>query len=209
MQPARLLAPQHAGVHDVGLLRGHHLVLALARQLEGDGADAADFAGLVALGVERLELAVRQLGAAARLAEIDAARQLADDHDVEALDDLGLERAGIDQRIEHLGRPQVGEQVHLLAESQQPAFGLLVELDIVPFRPADRAEQHGVGFERALHGVVAQRHAVLVEGGAAHHVFLDVEADGALLPHPGDDLAHFVHDFGADAVARQHQQIAV
>ena len=41
---------------------------------------------------------------------------------------------------------------------------------------------------------------MLVESGAADHVFRDVEADRALLAHPGDDLAHFVHDFGADAV---------
>ena len=86
----RLLAPQHAGVHDVGLLGRQHLVAALARQLEGDGADAADLAYRVALGVECLDLALGVGLAAARLAEIDAAGQLADDHDVETFDDLGL-----------------------------------------------------------------------------------------------------------------------
>src|SRR6185436_3921191 len=112
-------------------------------------------------------------------------------------------------RVEHLGRPQVGEQVHLLAQPQQATLWLLVELDVVPLRAADRAEQHGVGLERGLHRGVAERHAVFVEGGAAHHVFLDVETDRALLGHPGDDLAHFIHDFGADAVAWQHQQVAI
>jgi hypothetical protein len=104
---------------------------------------------------------------------------------------------------------KVGEEVHLLAQAQETTLGLLGEVGGVPLRPTDRAEQHGIGLERRLHRIVRQWHAMLVEGGAADHVLLDVEADRALLAHPGDDLAHFVHDFGADAVARQHQQIAI
>ena len=71
------------------------------------------------------------------------------------------------------------------------------------------ADEHGVVFERRLHGVVAERHAMLIEGGATDPVFLDVETDRALPAHPDDDLADFVHHFGADAVTGQHQQIAV
>ena len=209
MQLGRLFAPQHAGVHHVGLLRGEDLVLALARQFEGDGADAADLGGRVALRVEGLDLAGGVDVAAARLTEIHAAGQLADDHDVEALDDLGLQRGGVDQRVEHLGRAQVGEEVHLLAQAEQAAFRLLAEVGGVPLRAADRAEQNGIGFQRGLHGVVAERHAVLVERGATDQVLGDVEADRALLAHPGNDLADFVHHLGADAVAGQHEQIAI
>ena len=209
VQLGRLFAPQHAGVHHVGLLRGEDLVLALAGQFEGDGADAADFRRRVALRVEGLDLAGGVDMAAARLAEVNAAGQFADDHDVEALDDLGLQRGGIDQRVEHLGRAQVGEEVHLLAQAQQAALGLLAEIGGVPLRAADRTEQHGIGLEGGLHGVVAERHAVLVERGATDQVLGDVEADRALLAHPGNDLADFVHHLGADAVAGQHEQIAI
>src|SRR6266576_193762 len=47
--------------------------------------------------------------AAARLAEIDAAGQLADDHDVEALDDLGLQRT---RSEEHTSELQSRRELH-------------------------------------------------------------------------------------------------
>ena len=164
-----------------------------------------DLGSGVTLRVEGLDLAGGVGVAAARFAEVNAAGQLADDHDVETLDDLGLQRRSIDQRVEHLGRTQVREEVHLLAQAQQAALGLLGEVGGVPLRAADRTEQHGIGLESSLHGVVAERHAVLVERGATDQVLGDVEADRALLAHPGNDLADFVHHLGADAVARQHE----
>ena len=40
---------------------------------------------------------------------------------------------------------EIGEQLEILAQAQQPGFGALVVSDAVPFRAADRAEHHGVG----------------------------------------------------------------
>src|SRR3546814_10395351 len=77
---------------------------------------------------------------AAWLAEIDAAGQFTHDHDVEAADDVGLQRAGLDQRVEAFRRTQVGEQVHFLAQAQQAALGLLVEGQVVPLRATDSAQ---------------------------------------------------------------------
>jgi hypothetical protein len=103
-------------------------------------ADAADFRLAVDHGVEADALAVF-LAHAARLAEVDVAGQLADDQDVQAGNDLRLQRRGIGQfRVEN-GRAQVGEQVQILADAEQAALRALFTRQAVPLRPTDRTEQ--------------------------------------------------------------------
>src|SRR3546814_20936815 len=77
---------------------------------------------------------------AAWLAEIDAAGQITHDHDVEAADDVGLQRAGLDQRIEAFRRTQAGKQVHFLAQAQQAALGFPVAGPDVTLRATDSAQ---------------------------------------------------------------------
>jgi hypothetical protein len=79
-------------LHDVALLHRGDLVAALARQLEGDARDALDLVGVVDLRVDRALLPVAEVGDGLRLTEVHAAGQLAQDHDVEPLDQLALER---------------------------------------------------------------------------------------------------------------------
>ena len=119
------LLPQHAGLHDVALLGRGHLVAALAGEVEGDAGDALDLAGRVDLRVDGALLAVLERHDLLRLAEIDAAGQLAHDHDVEALDDLALQRGGIGERRVADRRAQIGEQAEILAQAQQPGLGAL------------------------------------------------------------------------------------
>ena len=82
------LVPQHARLHDVALFHRADPVVAGARQLEGDAGDALDLVGVVDLRVDAALLAVAEVDDLLRLAEIDAAGQLAHDQDVEALDQL-------------------------------------------------------------------------------------------------------------------------
>ena len=74
---------------------------ALARRLEGDVGDALDLGARVAHGVEGFlgagEGAVGRGAAAARLAEVDVAGELADDQDVEPGDEFGLQARGVGQ----------------------------------------------------------------------------------------------------------------
>ena len=116
------LVPQHAGLHDVALFHRGDLVAPLARKLEGDARDALDLVGVVDLGVDRALLAVAEIGDGLRLAEINAAGQLAQDHDVEPFDQLALERGGIRQRRIGHGRAQVGVKLQILAQPQQPGL---------------------------------------------------------------------------------------
>ena len=117
------LVPEHAGLHDVALLGRVHLVAALAGQIEGDADDTLDLAGGVDGGIDGALLAVLQRHDLLGLAEISAARQLAQDQDVEPLDMLAPERGGLRQRRIADGRAQVGEQVQLLAQLQQAGLG--------------------------------------------------------------------------------------
>ena len=69
-----------------------HEPLALAREIEGDGGDALDLVSVVDLRVDRALLSLAEIDDLLGLAEIDAAGELAHDHDVEAVDQLALER---------------------------------------------------------------------------------------------------------------------
>src|SRR5690606_18187883 len=152
-------------------------------------------------------LATVQLALATWRTEVDAAGQLADDEDVQAGDDLGLERGRIGQlRVEDRWA-QVGEQAQLRTDLQQAALGADVTLDLVPLRPADRAEQHRVGLARAFQGLVGQWHAVLVDGRAADHVVLQGEAELELVVGQLQHLDRLGHDFRADAITWENQNL--
>ena len=103
------LVPEHAGLHDVALFHRADAVVAGARQFEGDAGDALDLVGVVDLGVDAALLAVAEIDDFLRLAEIDAAGQLADDQDIEAVDQLRLQRGSRCQRRIADRRAQVGE----------------------------------------------------------------------------------------------------
>ena len=87
--------PELEGLQHVGLVDARHLLAALARGLERDVRDALDLGARVAHGVERflgaLEGSIGRLAPPARLAEVDVAGELADDQDVQARDQLGLQ----------------------------------------------------------------------------------------------------------------------
>ena len=85
------LAPQHAGLHDVGLLDRGDRCRACRASSKPTRAIALDLGRGVDLGVDAAPRAVGQVLDAARLAEIDAAGELAQDHDVQARDQLGLQ----------------------------------------------------------------------------------------------------------------------
>ena len=120
-------------------------------------------------------------------------------------DHFGLERGRVFQRIEAHRRAQVREQLEILAQAQEAALGFLVERIVVPFGPADRAEQHRVRRMRELHRGFADGVAFGVERGAAHERVLDLEFEPAVLGHPGQHAFGLGHHLRSDTVAGQHQ----
>ena len=160
---AHHLVPEHARLHDVALLHRGDLVPPRPRQLEGDARDALDLEGVVDLRIDGALLAVAEVADLLRLAEIDAAGQLAQDQDVEPLDQLALQRRGVGERRIADRRAEIGEDAELLPEPEQRRLGPMLVGDLVPFRPADRAEEHGVGGERLRHRRFGDRHAMRVD----------------------------------------------
>ena len=200
------LIPQDAGAHDVALFGGVDLVAALACKIEGDAGDALDFARRIDGGVDGALLPVFEGHDLLRRAEIGAAGQLAQDQYVEALDMLALQRRGFGERWIADRRAQVGEQVEILAQTEQAGLGALVVGDLVPLRAADGAKQHGIGLVGLGDGVIGDRDIVLVDRGTADQSHLGLELDLPLLVKEGDDALDLRHDLGADAVARQQKQ---
>ncbi len=201
------LTPEDRRFQHVRLVHRGHPLAAFASEVERDLADAADFRGGVDQGVEALAIAVRQSFDAARLAEIDAAGQLAHDHDVEARDHLALQRRRLGQFLEHDCRAQVGEQAHVLADAQQTTLRLLVEGHVVPLRATHRAHQHRVGGQARGHRLVGQGHAVRVDRCAADQPLGKLERRNPRRLHPRDDPANLRHHFLTDPVAGQQHHL--
>jgi hypothetical protein len=81
----------------------------------------------VAHGVEGFlgagEVAVDRRAAAARLAEVDVAGQLADDQDVQARHQFGLQARRVGELLVADRRAEVGEQAQVLAQAQDGLLG--------------------------------------------------------------------------------------
>ena len=138
-------APQDRGVEHVGLVDRAELLAAAARGLESDARDAFDFASRIQHGVEAFVLALRIGATSARLAEVDIARQLADDHQIEAGDDFALQRRRISQlRIQHR-RTQIREQTEVFADRENALLGTHRARQRVVAWAADCAEQNRIG----------------------------------------------------------------
>ncbi len=209
VHPLGDLAPQPARFHDVGLVDLAEPAPALQREIEAGADDALDLNFGVDLGIDAAAGAVRHPLDAARLAEIDAARQFAHDHQIETGDEIALQGRGVGQRVEHHRRAQIGEQIHFLAQLEEAALGAQFERDRLPFRAADRAEQHRVRGHRLGQRGVGQRHAGGVIGGAADEALGNLEAGDVAAIEELDHAHHLAHDLGADAVTRQNQDLAV
>jgi len=74
------------------------------------------------------------------LAEVDAAGELAHEHQVDAGDDLGFQRRGVGERWMHAHRAQVGEGAELAAQAQEPRLGPQLRIGRRPAGSADRPE---------------------------------------------------------------------
>ena len=201
------LVPEHAGLHHVALLHRGDLVAALARELERDAGDALDLVGVVDLGIDGALLAVAEVGDGLGLAEIDPAGQFAQDDDVESVHHLALEARGIRERGIADRGANIGEQAELLAQPQQSRLRPHLIWHAVPFRPAHRAEDHGVGRVRLGHGLIGDRDLVGVIAGAPDQSFLGVEPRRAARVHPGDELFHLGHHLGADTVPGEEKEL--
>ena len=141
------------------------------------------------------------------MAEIQPARQLADDQNIGASDDLVLERRRIEQTVECLHWPQVRENVECLANSQQSFLRALRGRQIVELRQADRAQQRGVRRQRLRARLVRERRARLMYGDAPEQSLGQSEFVTPLGRDVFEDADSLAGNFGTDAVPGQNKNI--
>lgn len=152
-KPAR---GEHVGLVETPDGRGR---VARQGQVGSKPRDALDLGARVGLRVQRVAVAVVFLP----LAEVDAARQLADDGEVRAPAHVGLERGVLDQRgRREEARPEVPVRAHLFAQAEDAL--LRTDGARAPFGPSDGAEEHRVGRLGRFEGCICQGRAVGVDG---------------------------------------------
>ena len=128
------------------------------------------------------------------LAEVQAAGELAEDQAVDALEQLRLERRRVDELRLDGDRAQVRVQPEAAAEREQRLLRADRGVRVVPLRPADRAEQHGVGVTARLDVLGPAGRPVRVDRRAADRELLPREAE----PEPGTDRFEDVDRPGDD-----------
>lgn len=132
-------APEPARRQHVGLVQAPHGRGRVAREREvrGQSRDTLDLGARVQLGVPGHLVAGVEVGLLA-LAEVDAARELADHRKIGAAADRGFQGRELDERVRREeARAQVPVRLHLLAQPQDPLLG--THRARAPFRPADGA----------------------------------------------------------------------
>ena len=181
-----------------------------ARQPERAVRDPRDLALVVRLGVPHLALPLGRRPLAA-LAEVDAARQLAHDQHVGALDDLRPQRRQRDHLRVHHHRPQVHEQVERPPQPQDRR-----RLDAAPLRvvrlarrPAERALEDRVGVPAGVERHGRQVLAVALPRLAARVRLDELELVPEPPAHRRQHPQRLVRDLRPDPVAPQHRDLEI
>ena len=157
------------------------------------------------LDVHDAHAAVGQRRRLLRLAEVNAAGQLADAHDVDAVgNSLGLERGSVGELAVEQAGAEIGEKGEVFAQRQEGgALGLFLGRELFPFRAADGAEEDGVGLGAEFQRGVGEGLAVVVDAGAADVGGRVGEGEVLLLRDVGKHAQGLGHDLGSDVVTWQ------
>ena len=123
------------------------------------------------------------LGLAGFLArtEVQPAGELAENQQVDALEELRPQRRGWSDCRVHADRTEVREEPESAAQLEQGLLGAHRRVRVVPFRPADRAEEDRIDVPAGVQILVAEGHAVRVDRRAADQVLRpgNLETKGA------------------------------
>ena len=146
------------------------------------------------------EVPVHRNTSAARLAKVNVACELADDQNVQARHQLGLQARSIGELLVANGRAEVGKEAHVFAQAQNSLLWAQWAVQRVVFPVAHRAKQHGVRVHGELERGRWQRVAVGLKSCAAHKGGFQRQVQAQNL----QDLDGLGHDFGANAVAGKY-----
>ena len=189
-------APQLTRLQHVRLVHRAQLVVTSTSGAESRVRDAFDFRFRIAHRVEADALACLVGLEAARLTEIGIAVQLANDHDVESIDDFRPQGRSADQFREHIGRTEVRVQRERFAQLQETRSGTTLAGYPCFVRDAYRTEQDGVGLARHVERGLRKGHAVRPDAGLADMRLLGL----CMGRHDLQHLERLRHYFRTDAI---------
>ena len=136
--------------------------------------------------------------------EVDAAREFAHDHQVQAADHLGFQcRGPCKLRVEDR-RSQVGEQPEAGAQSKQPLLGAQRALQRLPLWAAYGPQQYRVGCLCLCEGLVGQWLAVGLVAGPADRTLAQLGVEAVMILQAVDDLDGLANDLRTDPVTRKY-----
>lgn len=194
-------APEAGCGEDVGFVYAGDVVLSFSGCFEGKSCDAFDFGDGVVFEVPCSFGAVMDFGFAA-VAEVDAADEFSDDHDVGAFGDFGFQRRVVDHGVGDADGTEVDVESELFPKAQDGFFGTEVGCEVVPLVSSYGAEEDGVGFAAGFDGFFGKRGSCVVVGGAACFFPFELEADFIDFIDFLEDADGFFRDFLPYPVAR-------
>src|SRR6185312_6285083 len=119
-------------------------------ELEAETRDAADLGGGIGMRVDAAPLAIGEALDAARLAEIEAARKLAQDDEIDAVEHAVLARGRLGERGNGDDGPEIGIEVEAAAQPQEIAGAAGLDGDGIESGSAGGAKEDGIDRAEAI-----------------------------------------------------------
>src|SRR6266550_22617 len=196
-------APESRSLEHVCLVDRCQLAPAFARDIRGDARHALDLRGRIDALINRTFAAIHSL--TALVAEIHAARQLADEDQVHSLQPLRAQWRCRGQRWMDAHGTKVGVHLQLSAQAKQSLLRALTRVGIVPARATDCAEENGVGILAKIDRLWRQWSAARIERASANQAFAQLYRMAVALSDRAKNARAFGDDLGTDAVARKQR----
>src|SRR5579864_8064259 len=137
-------APECGRGEDVGFVDAGQVSLTRGGALERIAGYSFDFCRAVVGDIAGARMAVVAMEFVG--AEVDIAREFADDFEIAAGDALRAEGRNSLESVAQADGAKVNVQAEFFSQGEQAAFGTVREWERVPLRAADGAEQNRIGF---------------------------------------------------------------
>ena len=172
------------------------MLVALHGHLEAEFQDTLNLGAGVDIGI------VGHVVVLVLLAEIHAAREFAQHHEIGSTDDLILQRRLVQQTVEGDHRAHIGIESQFLTHGQQARLRAdLGRRIVVVLQVADGSEEHRISAHADLMGRVGIRIAHGLDGMGATDGLLVFKLVTTLGCHSIEHSHTLLHDLGADSIA--------
>ena len=199
-------SPEAGGRKDIGFVDTCQVTMTLAGRFHGETGDAVDFRHRVVFQIPGSFCAVMDLGFTA-VAEVNAANELTDDHDVGAFGNFRFQRRILDHGVLDLHGTEVYIKAKRFSQAENGFFRTERRLQVIPLIAADSAEEDGVCLLAGINGILRQRFTEFVVGCAACIFPFIGKADLVNVIDLLQDFDSRIGDLCTDAVTRDDNDV--